>query len=47
MEKMLKVGAGIGSFTNIYYNENKDIILSEIDSFNLQTLKRNLLIKII
>jgi len=39
-ENILEVGAGIGSFTNIYYGENKDITLSEIDDFNLQTLKK-------
>ena len=44
-KNILEVGAGIGSFTNIYYEENKDITLSEIDDFNLQTLKRNLQIK--
>ena len=40
-KKILEVGAGIGSFTKIYIKEKTDITLSEIDSFNYETLKKN------
>ena len=40
-KKILEVGAGIGSFTKIYIKEKSDITLSEIDSFNYETLKKN------
>ena len=40
-KKILEVGAGIGSFTKIYIKEKFDITLSEIDSFNYETLKKN------
>ena len=39
-KKILEVGAGIGSFTKIYIKEKSDITLSEIDSFNYETLKK-------
>ena len=40
-KKILEVGAGIGSFAKIYIKEKSDITLSEIDSFNYETLKKN------
>ena len=39
-KKILEVGAGIGSFTETYIKEKSDITLSEIDSFNYETLKK-------
>ncbi len=38
--KVLEVGAGIGSFSKIYFKRNKEIVLSEIDEFNFTTIKR-------
>ena len=38
-KKVLEVGAGIGSFTQIYMDDKKDITLSEIDDFNYKTIK--------
>ena len=40
-KKILEVGAGIGSFTNIYKNKNLQIYLSEIDNNNFEILKKN------
>ena len=40
-KKILEVGAGIGSFAKIYIKEKSDVTLSEIDSFNYETLKKN------
>ena len=42
-KKILEVGAGIGSFTNIYKNKNLQIYLSEIDNNNFEILKKNFL----
>ena len=39
-KKILEVGAGIGSFTNIYKNRNLQIYLSEIDDNNFEILKK-------
>ena len=39
-KKILEVGAGIGSFTEIYIKEKSYITLSEVDNFNYQTLKK-------
>ncbi len=42
-KKILEVGAGIGSFTNIYKNKNLQIYLSEIDNNNFEILKKKFL----
>ena len=39
--KILEVGAGIGSFTKIYFDEKKNITLTEVDTFNYKSLKEN------
>ena len=39
-KKILEVGAGIGSFTKIYIKASSNTTLSEIDSFNYETLKK-------
>ena len=39
-KKILEVGAGIGSFTNIYKNKDLKICLSEIDEKNFETLNK-------
>ena len=39
-KKILEVGAGVGSFTKIYFKDNLDITLSELDNSNYQTLKK-------
>jgi len=38
-EKILEVGAGIGSFTDSYYKEDLQITLTELDQKNLSILK--------
>ena len=44
-KKILEVGAGIGSFTQIYIKENIDITLSEIDDINYEILKKKFNLK--
>ncbi len=44
-KKVLEVGAGIGSFTQIYMDDKKDITLSEIDDFNYKTIKEKFFYK--
>ena len=44
-KKVLEVGAGIGSFTQIYMDDEKDITLSEIDDFNYKTIKEKFFYK--
>tara|TARA_Y100000816_G_scaffold123119_1_gene86527 strand:+ start:2544 stop:3230 length:687 start_codon:yes stop_codon:yes gene_type:complete len=39
-KKILEVGAGIGSFTNIYKNKDLKICLTEIDEKNFETLNK-------
>ena len=39
-KNILEVGAGIGSFTNIYLSKNKNIVLSEIDNMNYKEIKK-------
>tara|TARA_B110000014_G_scaffold257829_1_gene242993 strand:+ start:236 stop:940 length:705 start_codon:yes stop_codon:yes gene_type:complete len=39
-KKVIEVGAGIGSFTKVYLKKNINIIVSETDKYNLNTLKR-------
>ena len=39
-KKVLEVGAGIGSFTKVYYKKEINIIVSETDMFNLNVLKK-------
>jgi len=38
-QKVLEVGAGIGSFTQIYMDDKKELTLSEIDNFNFRTIQ--------
>ncbi len=40
-KKILEVGAGIGSFTKIYFDEKKNFTLTEVDAFNYKSLKEN------
>lgn len=41
-KNILEIGAGCGSFTKLYYNNNiKSLTLTEIDKKNLNTLKNN------
>ena len=39
-DKILEVGAGIGSFTNNYKNKFSDITLTELDPHNITRLKQ-------
>ena len=39
-QNILEVGAGIGSFTKNYYDKNKNITLTELDSSNTEILKK-------
>lgn len=39
-KEILEVGAGIGSFTNVYKKKNMDIVLTELDPNNSSILKK-------
>ena len=39
-DKVLEVGAGIGSFTRIYIDRCKNIYLTDLDEENCKTLKK-------